>query len=111
MDPFPQDWELLWVFECEPIKVDVTDIVFDSLRDKDRVLCHILPLEDEVLLSWWSEGVLRVDLKLRYVRSLEADTKDGVSALIFAFRQPGLMPLKIQFRPAISFEWGTNWYP
>jgi hypothetical protein len=70
MNPFPQEWELLSLFECEPTIVDrgvpweYNCLIFETSRGKDHIRCEIEPGYETIKLQWWQEknDVLTLDL-------------------------------------------------
>ena len=111
MDPYPQDWELVSVFECAPeTDGDYFYRRFDSIRSADRIWCEIWPDELELKLKWWNKGELRIDLDLRWVDGLTVETLHGCDAINVTFRDRTILPLRFQLKPFISLSWGTRWH-
>ena len=110
MNPFPKDWELLSLFECEPETGYEYFFRYDSIRGRDRIWCEIWRDELEVKLKWWQDDELRLDLLLRWVDSMTVETLSGCDALNLNFRDPLVSPLRFQIKPTIKLTWGTEWH-
>jgi hypothetical protein len=114
MEPFPADFELLSLFECEPTVSDsgvpwaYNCLRFDTHRGPDRVVCEIEPGYETVRLWWHRDNVEVVRLSLNWVRGLTVEKLAGVEALIALFRDPALEPLRLQLRPRVQIRWGTT---
>ena len=109
MDPFPEDWELLSLFECEPETDDYQFKRFDTTIQDDRIWCEIWRDELELKLKWWKNDDLRLDLDLRWVAGMQVETLKGCDAMNITFRESCLLPLRFQLKPFISLSWGTKW--
>ncbi|TWT31013.1 hypothetical protein KOR34_43870 [Posidoniimonas corsicana] len=109
MDPFPDDWEFLWVFECDPEESDEVYTRFDAEVDENRILFEVWPHDTEVILRWWRGKEAAGNLELRWVKGISAETEKGVSALNVTFLEECLLPLRFQVRPYPSIAWGTKW--
>ena len=116
MAPFPQDWELIGLFACEPALLDpglpwaYNHLTFATENGSDRIVCEIEPGYEILKFRWWRGGVLCVDLDCNWVRSLRVDSSspehEGLTA---EFRYGGefVRPLHIQLRPHVLVSWGT----
>jgi hypothetical protein len=115
IEPFPLDWELVGLFECEPVLLVPgiswlsNRLIFETLRGADRLVCEIEPASDLMIVRWWQGPSLRLDLDLRRIGSLSVRLGPEGESLVAAFRgEPSLaLPLELQLRPAIRLSWGT----
>src|SRR3954466_13854431 len=90
--PFPEDWRLICLFECEPTVRDPNThwvynrVRFLTERGPDRILCEVEPASEIVEIHWWQSGLLRLHLDLRWVSSLAIVESSGRDALVVDFR-------------------------
>lgn len=114
MDPFPADYELLGLFECEPALTDVgvpwayNALRFETTRGPDHVVCEIEPGYEEVRLRWSRDGAELVRLDLHWVAGLAVEAEAGREALVGTFRDEHVRPFRLQLRPHVHFAWGTS---
>ncbi|MFM2093293.1 MAG: hypothetical protein RIS70_417 [Planctomycetota bacterium] len=114
IDPFPEAWQLLAFFHCEPTLLDpdvpwaYNQITFDHTFGDDRVQCVIEPGYERLDLSWWQHQSPRLTLRLCDVTGLTVVNAPDFDCLVATFRDPQLMPLRFQLRPCIRVEWGTS---
>lgn len=65
MTHFPEEWQLLSLFEVEPQVVDrgvpwfYNTLVFDTTRGEDRIRCEIEPAYEIIRLTWQQSGKRR----------------------------------------------------
>ena len=114
MNPFPQEWELLSVFESEPTVVDrgvpweYNSLIFETCRGDDCIRCEIEPGYEIIKLKWWRGRLEMLDLDLYWVRGLRVVTGGGKDCLIASFRDPHLLDLEFHLKPTICLKWGTS---
>jgi hypothetical protein len=114
MDPFPEEWELIGVFEAEPELADpgvpwaYNRLCFDTVRGDDHIHCVIEPGYETVEFTWSQGDVPRLSLDLHWVRGLTARTGSGREILTLELRDASLLPLEIQLKPTIQVKWGTR---
>lgn len=108
IDPFPEDWELIGFFECEP-QVALLDIpwpynrlTFVSRRGDDHIVCEIEP--GTVTFRWWHRGIEHISLQLTLVQGLSVDLAPEHDILTIFFQSGSSFthPLRVQLRPFIS---------
>lgn len=112
MDPFPQDWELISLFECEPEVAlpdapwDYNQLSFVSRRGDDHIVCEITARSEELTLTfrWWHRGTEHISLQLDSVRGLVVEMTPEQETLVVFFPQGSVFvhPLRIQLKPFIS---------
>ncbi len=114
MDPFPEEWQLLSLFEAEPEVVDrdvpwaYNTLIFDATRGIDRVHCRIMPSYEILRLTWWQSNEMRLSLDLNWVSGLQVVTENGHECLIASFRDTHLLNLEFCLKPNVCLKWGTN---
>ena len=114
MEPFPEEWELLSVFEVEPQILDpgvpwaYNNLTFESTRGSNRILCVIEPGYERLEFTWWNNEAKHLTLNLHWVSGLTVRSGGGCDCLIASFRDPCLSPLRLQLKPTIECEWGTS---
>src|SRR5690348_12539032 len=111
MHLFPEEWELLWLFESEPTVLDngvpwqYNTLTFETRRGDEYLKCEIDPKCEIVRLYWSRKGVELLTLDLIFVRGLRVETGKGRDMLIAYFREPYLGHLELQMKPTISLRW------
>ena len=114
MDPFPEEWELLALFETEPTISDrdvpwfYNRITFETTRGNDHVRCWIEPGYESLEITWWQGRAEKMTLELHWVRSLRVVTGGGIDYLVASFRDPSLLDLEFHLKPEIKLRWGTS---
>jgi hypothetical protein len=119
IDPFPQDWQLIGFFGCEPTLLDpgipwvYNRVTFQTERNGELVVCEIEPASEIMDITWSQSGKVRLELKLSWVRSLAVVESAATEALVAEFRYGGqyLLPLRLQLRPSVMVTWGTSAQP
>jgi len=114
MNPFPDDWELLALFESEP-QISDRDVpwfynclTFETTRGTDHIRCKIEPGYEKFKLNWWQGRDERLTLELSWVRALRVVTGGGKDYLVLSFRDPHLLDLEFHLKPTIRLRWGTS---
>jgi hypothetical protein len=116
MDPFPKDWELIGLFECEPDCLDANvpwcynQLTFKTSRNENEIICVIAPGYEELQWEWRNNGQKIIELNLCSVAGLDVTMENGKESLIAHFRDKFLMPLVFQLKPHINISWGTDEY-
>ena len=115
MNPFPEEHELIWLFECEP---EVTDkgipwaynhLTFTTMREDCEVKCEIEPGYETVKLTWTRNNEEQVDLDFHWVKGLEVVKKNATEALVVYFRDDSpLKPVIIQLKPHVNVSVRTK---
>ena len=115
MKPFPDQHELIALFESEPVVKDVgvpwayNHLTFTRTVGENRIECEIEPGYQELRFLWFQRGVVVVDLDLSWVSGLIVEREHGRESLIARFRErSGLLPLRIQISPSVYISWGTR---
>jgi hypothetical protein len=112
--PFPEEHELLALFEVEPTLLDAgipwvyNTLTFASLRDGHRVECTIVPGYGELRVAWSNAAQSLVDIRLNQVEGLRVEIGKTREALVAEFSEKtGLGLLTIELKPTIRLTW-TN---
>ena len=114
MDPFPEEWELLSLFEVEPTITDrdvpwfYNKLTFETTRGEDHIRCEIEPGYEILRLVWWRGHHEVLSLDLHWVRCLRVVTGGGQDYFIASFRGPNLLDLEFHLKPTIRLRWGTS---
>ena len=114
MDPFPDEWELLALFECEPTITDrdvpwfYNCLKFETKRGADEIRCEIEPGYGILKLHWWQRGKEKLTLELYWVAGLRIVTGGGRDYLIANFRDRYLNDLEFQLKPESRLRWATS---
>ena len=114
MNPFPKEWELLSLFEVEPVLTDpdvpwfYNELTFENDFGPDRIRCIIAPAYCTLQFSWWHHGIECLSLDLHWISGLSVSTESGHEGMTVSFYDKFLIPLEIKLRPAIACRWGTT---
>ena len=114
MDPFPEVWELLSLFEAEPTLSDpelplfYNAITFETKRGDDEIRCEIFPASGNFEFVWTQHGELRLHIVLRCVEGMSVFTGNGRDVLSLSFRDDHMEEIEIQLRPHVSCVWGKT---
>lgn len=114
MKRFPEDWELIGLFECEPVVEEPYDpwsynsLQFVSLREPDRIHCVIHSHDERVEFMLWTGQRCVVSMNLLEVSEVIVHLGQGKDAMELRFAEPTVMPMFIRLKPQVSIEWGMN---
>jgi hypothetical protein len=115
MKPFPEEHELIGLFESEPVLADA-DVpwTYNCLRftrtvGHSTVECAIDPGYEKLTFRWLQKDTEIVVLDLCWVSGITVECENGREALIAHFRERhGILPVRIQLTPTIHVSWGTT---
>lgn len=113
MNPFPEEWELLSFFECEPELDDDTPwyynrLTFRTQRGKDVLTAKIEPSYERLSLLWKRDDVELVCVEFNWVSSLTIETGSSTEILTACFLDGHLSPFKLHLKPSIHISFGTS---
>jgi len=114
MNPFPEVWELLALFESEPTISDrdvpwfYNCLTFETKRGSDHVRCEIEPGYGILNINWWHSGKEKLTLELHWVDGLRVVTGGGIDYLVATFRDQFLYDLEFHLKPEIRLRWATS---
>ena len=111
MDPFPERWELVSLFESEP-EVDHPDEPWpytrarlSLVRGDGRLDFQDVPADQEVDLTYTVDGRVVVALALRRVLALRVYQEQGTEGLEVTMQDASRGDLRVQTAPDITFVW------
>jgi hypothetical protein len=113
MNPFPDEWELLALFEAEPTISDrdvpwsYNCLTFETTRGDDHIRCKIEPGYETLDITWWQGSAEKMTLELHWVNGLRVVTGGGIDYLVASFRDQWLHDLEFHLKPQIKLRWGT----
>ena len=117
MEPFPEQYDLIALFECDPVLADkdvpwsYNHLTFRTDRGSDQIVCQIEPGYHTLKFEWKQDGQRLVLLDLNWVAGIATELDDHAEALVTMFRDQNLKPLRIQLKPHVSLSWGTSAEP
>lgn len=117
MKPFPDEHELIALFESEPTLTDkgvpwvYNRLTFTLLRGVHRITCVIEPSYEVLELEWSRTGKMLVSLSLNRVSGIETELNAETEVLVAHFCDKHLLDLRIQTKPDIRVAWGTSEEP
>jgi hypothetical protein len=117
MEPFPEDWQLLSFFECEPevlsdgVPWAYNTLTFHTQRDSDDIQCRIEPGYETFHLVWTRNNCEFLNLKFHWIRSIQIETGDGTEVLRAEFRDDHVLPFVLRLKPTVHVLWGTDSMP
>src|SRR4051794_14812518 len=107
MNPFPEDWELLALFEAEPVVIDrivprfYNRLIYETARGPNIVRCEIEPGYEKLTLTCSRDSDVWLSLDLSWVCGLRVVTGAGKDYLVASFRDPNLCELELHLKPTI----------
>lgn len=112
VNPFPEDFELLSIFECEP-EVLVADVpwfyntlTFRGERDGLKYLIKLSPAYGDLEVRIGDPNQPITHLSITEVSTLRLHEGHGEAVLMASFSDDsGRGILKIRLRPQLSIEW------
>lgn len=117
IEPFPQDWELISLFEGEPILTDpdvpwvYNRLQFSLRRPNGELHCAKERASCKIEVEWSQDGGTCLALSLSRLSGMEVHTDAGRECLVATFIDNNLESLYLQTRPTISVSWGIREIP
>ncbi len=115
MKPFPEQHELIGLFESEPTLTDAgIPWAYNLLRftrtiGTSSIECVIEPGYEVLHFRWVQSGIEVVNLDLRSVSGLTIECGSGRETLVAHYREGlGVKPVRIQISPTVHISWGTT---
>jgi hypothetical protein len=115
MNPFPEEHDLIALFECEPTLADedipwfYNHLCFTSVRGNEKIECHIEPAGQELIFKWWLDNLEKINLVVRGIKGLEISMQANTDMLIASFGEENqTQVLKIRLKPFVSLSWEVN---
>lgn len=110
---FPQEHELLWLFETEPVLREpdeewyCTTLTFAVTQDLRQLCCTLTPYRGEMTLALEQGTQPILKLELSNIVSTKVVEKDKTNFLEIVFAgHMKVKPLILQMKPRISVQWG-----
>ena len=114
IEPFPEQHDLIALFECEPISTDEAVpwcynlLTFETTRGDAQITCEIEPGNQALKFRWSSSSQQLVLLDVDGIAGIQVELNEKTEAMIVTFENNKLTPLRIQLRPHVSVLWGTE---
>ena len=111
MLPFPEQWELIAVFEGEPTLTDANlpwfynRVSFSLVRGRELIECAIEPSSRQIDFTYVIDGRVAVALVLRRVAGLRTYQERGTEGLVVLMEDGSRGDLRVQVSPEIRFTW------
>jgi hypothetical protein len=108
MKPFPEKFELISFFECEPILLDsnvewyYNHLTFITTNSSDRIQCEIEPANLLMTVKWYRDESELLSLNLEVVTALRIEQHGDKELLRATFSETsGIGSLAMQLKPSI----------
>jgi hypothetical protein len=117
MDPFPEQWELISLFESEPTLLDpevpwfYNRVAFVLQRDDERIECDIEPADHMLDFRWSIQDRTVVRLQLANVVGLVVRQTPESEGLTITTSGAELGSLYIQVSPEVGVIWTADIAP
>jgi hypothetical protein len=114
MQPFPEHWELISLFEGEPKLTDpdvpwvYNRIQFSLGRGIERIECAIEPSSGQIDFTYEIAGRIALALVLLRVAGLQTYQTGDSEGLIVLMKDESRGKLHVQVSPDIRFTWREN---
>jgi hypothetical protein len=112
VNPFPEDFELLSIFECEPEVLDAdapwfyNTLTFRGERDGLGYMIKLCPAYGDLEVRIGDANQPITHLSITEVSALRLHEGHGDAVLMASFSsESGRGILKIRLRPTLSIEW------
>ena len=112
MKPFPDKYELIFLFESEPLLTDneidwyYNQLHFVLSRGDDRIECDIEPACGSLVFKWWIDNAEKANLVVSGIKGLEVITQGRTEMLVASFGESSATQiLKLRLKPSISISW------
>lgn len=110
---FPDDYELIDIFESEPIKLNedmpwyYNELRFVLKRNENDLEITISPSISEIKIRFHNEKYLIASLHLEDVKGLTIEKENHSESLRILFEDSLVRDLIVTTKPYISISWGT----
>jgi hypothetical protein len=107
MHPFPERWELIGLFECEPQETDpgldwkYNLLRFVRTRADERMECWIHEADREVGFRWSTGGTDRIVLDLHDVVGVRVYREKDREGLALTLGADRFHPIRIDLSPSV----------
>jgi hypothetical protein len=114
VEPFPEPWELISLFESEPTLLDpevpwvYNSVTFMRERAGERIECTIHQADHEFAFSWTVDSRTVIRLDLNTVVGIEVRQTKASAGLAITTSDAHLGPLQIQISPHVSVIWNAS---
>jgi len=114
MRPFPDNYELVSFFECEPTILDseipwaYNELTFETKSENGILIVKMISGYEIMEINWIQDKTKVLHLDLKGVMSLRVEDENHCDTLIAGFRSNDVDDLVIMVRPVISIKWGYN---
>jgi hypothetical protein len=114
VDPFPERWQLISLFEGEPRLSDpevpwvYNRVTFMRERAGELIECTIHQADREFAFGWSVDGRTFIRLDLNNVVGLEVRQTKASEGLAITLSDAHLGPLWIQVSPSVSLNWSAR---
>ncbi|KRE30266.1 hypothetical protein [Paenibacillus sp. Soil522] len=115
MNPFPEEYEFIELFESLPEQLDKSvpffynNNVYKLSRSNGDLFFEMEPGSHWSRVAWKQAESFLIDLTLDNIKGIEIEKRNGNEYLHFYFYEnQGLKPLIIRTKPEISMVWGTT---
>src|SRR5262245_39632209 len=114
MEPFPQEFEFIELFETEPTKLEegmpffYNNNIYKLCRPNGELYFEIEPGSHWTRIAWKQDGNIIIDLILESIKGIEIEKRSGKEFIhLHFYEEQSLRPLIIKTKPDISIIWGT----
>lgn len=114
MNTFPDEYELLSFFECEPEKTDIdvpfyyNQMSYTIKDDLNEYEFQISPAYGDLSVFWKEKGKLVLQWNFHNIEKLQIEKNNNSEYLILSFRSEDLSDCLIWVRPKFKMIGGMN---
>lgn len=113
MNPFPEDFELVGFFCCEPTLSERDVPVFYQRHsflfeeDGNSIVCEIEPGYGQIDLTWRRDDMEVASFALRRISSIHIKGAPGAEYMSVKFSNQELRDFVLYTKPTVRVEWGN----
>lgn len=115
IEDFPENHELIWLFESEPEVLDPQEpwifntITFRTQRKGLEVMCSVLPSYGDLSLRLFLQETEIVAVDLFSIRRISIRKEKGREALVAEFGEASdFKTFELQLKPHVHLSWGNK---
>lgn len=115
VNSFPEEYELLDLFESEPIIYDLStpffynNLIYKLIRSNGTLKFEVEPGSHWARVTLTQGEIDIIDLELNHIKSVEIEKRNNQEFIHLSFhKDQDLKKLVLKTKPEFSMTWGTD---